>query len=200
MPSGSRLVSAFGAYTSGSRHREQSFIVTSEGAERAEVIGRRPLGDRRKVTATDLLDNLTRNLSRQPVRESALDLIERANSLRRGTIHTVQRGLERMESRAAAGKAAFTLHERFDEHRVVRGFERGFPSVSDRLARFAETIVAAMAEASSKLTAQVVAFVKERADRYIDGVILIRRFAQGATQDQTSARPARQAQRRGLRS
>ena len=39
MPSGSRMVSAFGAYTSGSRHREQSFIVTSEGAERSEIAG-----------------------------------------------------------------------------------------------------------------------------------------------------------------
>ena len=48
IPAGSRLVSAFAAYTSGSRHRERSFIVTSEGAERAEIATRRPLGDRRE--------------------------------------------------------------------------------------------------------------------------------------------------------
>ena len=42
-PGGSRQVNAFGAYTSGSRHREQSFIVTSDGAERQEIAGRRRL-------------------------------------------------------------------------------------------------------------------------------------------------------------
>ena len=65
MPSGTRLVTAFGAYTSGSRHREQSFIVTSEAAERSEIVDRRPLGDRRPVTRSDILDNMARNLSRQ---------------------------------------------------------------------------------------------------------------------------------------
>src|ERR1700733_3701307 len=90
MPGGSRLVSAFGAYTSGSRHRKQSFIVTSEGAERAEIIGRRPLGDRREIAASDVLANVTRNLSRQDEKESAISLVERAVDLRRGTIRTVQ--------------------------------------------------------------------------------------------------------------
>ena len=53
VPGGSRQVNAFGAYTSGSRHREQSFIVISDGAERQEVAGRRPLGDRaRSARAT----------------------------------------------------------------------------------------------------------------------------------------------------
>jgi TrwC relaxase/AAA domain len=53
LPAGTAPVSAFGAYTSGSRHREQSFIVVSEGAERAEVSGRRPLGDRREIRESE---------------------------------------------------------------------------------------------------------------------------------------------------
>jgi len=81
IPAGSRLVSAFGAYTSGSRHREQSFIVTSEGAERTEIVVRRPLGDQREI-----LNNIVRNFSQQPVKESALDMIDRADAIRRGTI------------------------------------------------------------------------------------------------------------------
>lgn len=56
MPAGTKLVSAFGAYTSGSRHREQSFIVTSEGAERAEIVARRPLGDQREIGRGDVLN------------------------------------------------------------------------------------------------------------------------------------------------
>ncbi len=68
-------MTAFGAYTSGSRHREQSFIVTSEGAERAEIAGRPPLGDRREIAASAVLANVTRNLSRQDEKESAISLV-----------------------------------------------------------------------------------------------------------------------------
>jgi hypothetical protein len=48
MPAGTKLVSAFGAYTSGRRHREQSFIVTSEGgsAPRSSPGGRLATGAR----------------------------------------------------------------------------------------------------------------------------------------------------------
>ncbi|MDE3117156.1 MAG: AAA family ATPase, partial [Pseudomonadota bacterium] len=86
MPAGSRLVSAFGAYTSGSRHREESFIVTSDGAERAEIAGRRPLGDRREIVREDVIANIVRNLSRQPLKEASLGLIARARDVRRGAV------------------------------------------------------------------------------------------------------------------
>ena len=56
LPAGSHQVNAFGAYTSGSRHREQSFIVTSDGAERQEVAARRPLGDKRQVRESDVIE------------------------------------------------------------------------------------------------------------------------------------------------
>jgi hypothetical protein len=129
MPLGSRLVPAFGAYTSGSRHREQSFIVTSEAAEHAEIVGRRPLGDRREIGTVDLIDNLTRNLSRQPVKESALDMIERADGLRRGTIKAVQRALERMEVRVEAGGTATTLHNLYAEKPGYAGVGLAWPSI-----------------------------------------------------------------------
>ena len=90
MPAGSKLVLAFGAYTSGSRHREQSFIVTSEGAERTETIARRPLGDRREVGRKDLLNNIIRSLAQQPEKEAALMLVQRAADLRSGTVQDLQ--------------------------------------------------------------------------------------------------------------
>jgi hypothetical protein len=37
MPAGTRAVDAFKAYTSGSRHRQATFIVLSERAEREEI-------------------------------------------------------------------------------------------------------------------------------------------------------------------
>ena len=146
MPMGSRLVSAFGAYTSGSRHREQSFIVTSEGAERAEIVGRRPLGDRREILRADILNNIMRNFAKQPQKEAALEMIDRAAALRRGTIHIVQASMHSMEARTAANERPTTLSERFANRRVTEAFEARLPGLAERLrqhgaamARFAES-------------------------------------------------------------
>jgi hypothetical protein len=87
VPAGSALVSTFGAYTSGSRHKEQNFTVSSEGAEREEVAGRRPLGGARQIDSEDLIGNIVRNFARQPVKAASLDLIAKAKGLRRGTIN-----------------------------------------------------------------------------------------------------------------
>jgi hypothetical protein len=109
VPGGSRQVNAFGAYTSGSRHREQSFIVTSDGAERQEVASRRPLGDKRHVRESDVIENVARNFARQPVKESSLAMIERANNLRVGTVQKMQAGKQRLEQRQVDGKPKSTL-------------------------------------------------------------------------------------------
>ncbi|MBU6418754.1 MAG: AAA family ATPase [Proteobacteria bacterium] len=140
IPAGSRLVSAFGAYTSGSRHREQSFIVTSEGAERAEIAARRPLGDRREIMRGDILNNITRNFSQQPVKEAALDMLDRAASLRRGTIRAVQTSLQSMEARASARESPSVLNVRFMDQRVHRALEDRLPGLVERLSRYSETL------------------------------------------------------------
>jgi hypothetical protein len=135
MPSGTRLVTAFGAYTSGSRHREQSFIVTSEGAERAEIIGRRPLGDRREITRYDILKNLTENLARQPEKESSLHMIERAANLRRGTVRHLQQSLHSFEARAGAGAKPEHLSERLKQNKLFRALETQLPGLAESLQR-----------------------------------------------------------------
>ncbi len=198
MPSGSRLVSAFGAYTSGSRHREQSFIVTSEGAERSEVVGRRPLGDRRQIGTMDLIDNLTRNLSRQPVKEAAIDMIDRAHGLRRGTIKAVQGALERMESRVEEGETKATLHQRYAETRAMRALDKHLPGLAERLKRYGE-VVAEMAEAGTALTEKVASFARDRARRYEDATVYLRRLAAAAKPQAEVAEAERAVQRRGRR-
>jgi hypothetical protein len=140
MPSGTRMVSAFGAYTSGSRHREQSFIITSEGAERSEIAGRRPLGDRRKVLHGDVLDNLKRNLARQPEKESSLHLIDRAVNLRRGTVQSVQQSHQKMQARTVAQEAPTSLPARFANRRLTRAVESRLPGLSAQLRRYGETV------------------------------------------------------------
>ena len=123
MPGGSKLVSAFGAYTSGSRHREQSFIVTSEGAERAEIIGRRPLGDQREIRHGDLLNNVVRNFAQQPEKETALALIE----LRLGcgaAVQAAQIGSPGGGSARGSPGVASMLLERLMSRRVAQAFAR----------------------------------------------------------------------------
>ncbi len=117
VPGGSRQVNAFGAYTSGSRHRERSFIVTSDGAERQEVAGRRPLGDKRQVRESDVIENVARNFARQPVKEGSLAMIARAENLRTGTIQKMQAGKQQFEQRAVEGRAPSTLAATFQSKR-----------------------------------------------------------------------------------
>jgi hypothetical protein len=117
IPGGSRQVNAFGAYTSGSRHRKQSFIVVSDGAERQEVAGRRPLGDKRQVRESDVIENVARNFARQPIKEGSLAMIARAENLRTGTIRKMQAGKQRLEQRGIEGKAKSTLAATFQNRR-----------------------------------------------------------------------------------
>lgn len=161
IPGGSRLVSAFGAYTSGSRHREQSFIVTSEGAERAEIAARRPLGDRREIMRGDILNNIIRNFAQQPVKESALDMLDRAAALRRGTIKTMQTSFHAMETRAAAGKEPMTLAQRFANSRTNRVLEERFPGLAERLHRQSVTL-ARIARSGAALAERLASMVKRR--------------------------------------
>ena len=77
MPAGTQAVNAYKAYTAASRHRRATFLVSSDGAERREVAGRRPLGDMRPIAEADVWANMGRNLSRQPKVMSALEFLER---------------------------------------------------------------------------------------------------------------------------
>lgn len=159
MPSGSRLVSAFGAYTSGSRHREQSFIVTSEGAERSEIAGRRPLGDRREVSHGDVLDNMKRNLARQPEKGSSVDFVARAANVRRGTIQSVQQSHQKMQARVAAQETPTSLPERFSNRRLTRAIESRLPGLSAQLRRYGET-VAHVARSGTALAERIAAVAR----------------------------------------
>jgi hypothetical protein len=127
LPAGSALVSAFGAYTSGSRHKEQNFIVISEAAEREEVAGRRPLGDARQIESEDLIGNIVRNFARQPVKEASLDLIARAKDLRRGAIHVFQESIQPVQARRATGQAGSPLAARLVQRRAHGRLEAEIP-------------------------------------------------------------------------
>jgi len=80
MPRGSQAINAHRAYTQGSRHREHTWLVTSEAAERRQIAGRRAMGDLRPIRSRDILDNMARNMARPDQREGALALLDKARA------------------------------------------------------------------------------------------------------------------------
>jgi hypothetical protein len=109
MPGGTKPVNAFKGYVAESRHRRSTWLIVSDGAERQEVTGRRPLGDPRPVREADVWANVARNLSRQPEKASALAFLERAKALHRGAAGSMQHGLQPAEQRKHEGRDPTTL-------------------------------------------------------------------------------------------
>jgi len=116
-PGGSQTTDGFKSYVSGSRHRERDYWLTSEGAERREIEGRRPLGDPRPVREHDIWTNWTRNISRQPEKANALDLVQFGEAARRTAARAFLKGLAADEKRQAAGLPDDLPH-RFERARV----------------------------------------------------------------------------------
>ncbi|WP_291344949.1 hypothetical protein [Acidiphilium sp. 20-67-58] len=111
-PGGSQTTDGFKTYVSGSRHRERDYWLTSEGAERQEIAGRRPLGDPRPIREHDIWTNWTRNIARQPEKTNALDLVKIGEEARRNAARAFLKGLAADEKREAAGLPA-DLSQRF---------------------------------------------------------------------------------------
>jgi hypothetical protein len=119
MPAGSRMVDAYTAYTGSSRHRRASYLVTSDGAERKEVAGRRPLGDVRPVREADVWANVEHNLARQAEAPSALGFLERARLVQQEVAEALQQGMQPLEQREAEGRRRATLGQTFRRQRIA---------------------------------------------------------------------------------
>ena len=87
-PAGSQAVDGGLGYSSLTRHKQRVYLVTNEAAERGEVRRRRPLNDTRETTTDDKWAQVARALSRQTVKDTALAMLDRVTSLRRGTTRT----------------------------------------------------------------------------------------------------------------
>ena len=128
MPAGTKTVNGFSAYSSGTRHEQKSFMIISDGAERSEVQHRRPLNDRRLIHEEDVWANVGRNLSRQPVKATAIDFLDRAYGVTRGSARSIQRGMQPIEQRERRGSEpttlSITLKQRWENRCVVHVAER----------------------------------------------------------------------------
>ncbi len=117
MPSGSEAVQSFKAYVAQSRSRETTFLVVADGRERTEIIGRRALGNVAPITEDDVWANVARNLSRQPEKELATDLLDRAREMRTGTARSLATAFQPKQQRDAQGQEGTTLHQTFAQRR-----------------------------------------------------------------------------------
>jgi len=105
LPRGSSDLSGQAAYSSGTRHRQASFLITSALAEYVEVKAGRARNDVRQVTDDDRFANIARNLSREAVKENATDLRGKTSGLRHGTVRAFQESLQPAEHRKSLGQA-----------------------------------------------------------------------------------------------
>jgi len=120
MPSGSDAVQSFKAYVAQSRSRETTFLIVADGRERTEIIGRRALGNVAPITEDDVWANVARNLSQQPAKELATDLLDRARDMRTGTVRSLATAFQPGQQRQATGGPAPDLRSAFTERRAER--------------------------------------------------------------------------------
>ncbi len=196
MPAGTKLVSAFGAYTSGSRHREQSFIVTSEGAERVEIIARRALGDRREIGRGDVLNNIVRNFAQAPEKQAALALMERAAGLRRGAVQAVQKVHQVAEARGSGLARPSVLRERMLSRRIAQAFEKQLPGLAAQLRRHGE-VLGRVARIGADVAEMLASLARRQAASRQSDVEFWREIGQRAERLPGGEKQPRQSRRRG---
>ncbi len=165
LPSGSKSVQGFKAYTAESRHTQMSHLVLSDGAERQEIVDKRALGDARPIKEADIWKNISDNLSRQPEKLTATAFLEKAEGVRVGSTRAMQAGLQRMEHREVTGRQRSTLaqkvqqtHEQQQVNRIVekvaQTIEKRQDAVND-FSRRAERVREIMADMSYEMSHSV---------------------------------------------
>jgi phage/plasmid primase-like uncharacterized protein len=120
LPSGSQASNSFKNYPAQSRSREATWLVVSQGREQTEILGRRALGDERPITNEMIWKNVAANLSRQPVKELAVELLQRASTVFYGSVRHMAANLHPGEQRAAKGEAPVSPREKAAEAQVER--------------------------------------------------------------------------------
>lgn len=106
LPVGSLVANALG----GMRHPQRSFLLLSEGAEKADVKRHRAEGDLRPITREEAWDRVAANLSRQPEKSLTLDLLAKTGAVRRGTIRGFQKAMRPIEVRERASPETARAH------------------------------------------------------------------------------------------
>jgi phage/plasmid primase-like uncharacterized protein len=135
LPNGSEAVHGFRNYVAQSRSRETTWLVVADGRERGEIMGKRALGNVDPITEEDVWRNVAANLSRQPEKELAIDLIRRGHEVHTGTVRSLATAFQPRQQREAEGREGTTLHRKFAEHQDERHVSRTARELSAAVAR-----------------------------------------------------------------
>ena len=72
MPAGSQAINGFNTYTAATRHQTTNWIVVDDASERRQLTSRAMLGHKPEIREHDVWENVAKNLSRQPLKASAI--------------------------------------------------------------------------------------------------------------------------------
>ncbi|GEO43034.1 hypothetical protein SAE02_71820 [Skermanella aerolata] len=179
MPAGTKLVTGHSAYSSGTRHKQQSFILISEGAERAEVAGRRSVGNSRPISKDNLWNNVVRNLGRQAEKMTATDFLAKATNLKRGAVRAFQKGLQPGELRQRRGLEPRTANRTMQQRREAHGVEK-IVSQLQAIAKELAPVVARLSDIGQQIAVAV--------ERSVDRTMGRTRGQEGQFRKQTISR------------
>jgi phage/plasmid primase-like uncharacterized protein len=140
LPGGSTEVESFKNYVAQSRARETTWLVVSDGAERSEILNRRALGNVDPISEDEVWANIARNLSRQPEKELATDLLAQADGFYTGTVRSLATAFQPKQQREAQGQDGTTLHQTFAEQRDEQHVARAGAGVAAASAGQAEEV------------------------------------------------------------
>lgn len=99
LPSGSASVTGAAGYTASTRHKHTAFLITSEAAERIAVKESRPINDSHEITLDDKWANVASNFVTKRKTDSALDMLEKVQAVRRGAVTKLQDALRPTDPR-----------------------------------------------------------------------------------------------------
>jgi hypothetical protein len=120
LPRGTAGVTAFKAYTAESRHEHACFTMISEAAMLEAVREARPLGDPEPITADDLWGQAAEDMSQQPWKAIAIDLLDSIRADHEHAIDSWIRSDHRVQSQQLAGRNhAAEIHARQDENAAI---------------------------------------------------------------------------------
>lgn len=133
--SGTAASHSFRNYPAQSRGKDENLLVVSDGAERREILSRRALGNLDPITEDEVWANAARNLSRQPEKGLAVDLLERATQVHTGTVRSLATAFQPKQQREAEGRDGTTLHRGFAADRDARDVARAAPLIAAAVRR-----------------------------------------------------------------
>ena len=144
MVSGSQAVQSFKGYVAQSRSRETTWLVAADGPERSEIMTRRALGNVAPIAEDDVWANVARNLSRQPEKELATDLLDAARKVNVGTIRDLASAFQPQQQRESEGRESTTLYRVLAAHREGRQAALQVAPVQAAAAQASDALRAAM--------------------------------------------------------